>query len=145
MKIILIAIVAVAVTQFIKTIWFYYNNKSTLNSYSFFWSTFWMGGFPSSHTAALASAMYAIWKYDGASQLFGFAAVVSLILIYGLLEDKKRQTLFNEYFVQSDDFSLRKIVTEGRLLSFNGHSFWEIFVGGFVGVVISIVITTFVV
>lgn len=143
MKIIIISIVAIAVTQFIKTIWFYLFDKSSHRNCSIFWPTFWIGGFPSSHAAALTSALYAIWKYEGTSQLFGFAVVISLLLIYRLLEDKKRQMLFNEYFVQSDDLYLQKIVTEGRLLSFNGHSLMEVIVGGLVGVVVSIVMTTF--
>lgn len=143
MKVILVAIVAVAVTQFIKTIWFYSSGKNAHNNHSFFWPTFWMGGFPSSHTAALTSALYVVWKYEGISLLFGFGVVISLLLIYGLLEDKKRQVLFNEYFIQSNDFSLQKIVAEERLLSFSGHSLFEIISGGFVGIIVGITMTTF--
>ena len=145
MNVIIISITAIVVAQLVKIIWFYAQKKDGYSKRSLLWPLFWIGGFPSSHTAALTSTLYAIWRYEGMSFLFGFGVVISFLLIYGLLEDKKRQTLFNEYFAQSDDFSLRKIVTEGRLLSFNGHSFLEIFVGGFVGIVVSVVMTTFVV
>jgi acid phosphatase family membrane protein YuiD len=142
MKIIIVSLVAIAVTQIIKTVWFYWN-KEAHKQHDFLWPSFWMGGFPSSHTAMLTSALYAIWKYDGPSLLFGLGVVISLLLIYGLLEDKKRQILFEEYFVQSGDSSLQKIVFENRLLSFSGHSLFEIISGGLIGIIVGVVMTTF--
>jgi len=142
MEIIIVFFVAIVVTQFIKVIWFYLS-KDERKPRSFLWPSFWIGGFPSSHTAALTSALYVIWKYDGMNLLFGFGVIVSLLLIYGLLEDKKRQVLFEEYFMQSNDSSLQKIVVEERLLSFSGHSLFEIISGGFVGIAIGFVMTTF--
>lgn len=142
MEIIIVFFVAIVVTQFIKVIWFYLS-RDAREQHSFLWPSFWIGGFPSSHTAALTSALYVIWKYDGMNLLFGFGVIVSLLLIYGLLEDKKRQVLFEEYFMQSNDSSLQKIVVEERLLSFSGHSLFEIISGGFVGIAIGFVMTTF--
>lgn len=142
MNIIIIPFVAVAVTQFIKVVWFYFG-KNVNKPHSFLWPTFWIGGFPSSHTAVLTSAIYAIWKYEGVSLMFGFGVVISLLIIYGLLEDKKRQILFEEYFVQSNDSSLQKIVFENRLLSFSGHSLFEIISGGLIGIIVGVVMTTF--
>ena len=142
MEIIIVFFVAIVVTQFIKVIWFYLS-RDAREQHSFLWPSFWIGGFPSSHTAALTSALYVIWKYDGMNLLFGFGVIVSLLLIYGLLEDKKRQVLFEEYFMQSNDSSLQKIVVEERLLSFSGHSLFEIISGGFVGIAVGFVMTTF--
>lgn len=142
MKIIIVSIVAIVITQFIKIIWFYFGADHRA-SHPFLWPTFWIGGFPSSHTAALTGALYAMWRYDGMSSLFGFGVVISLLIIYGLLEDKKRQVLFEEYFVQSSDSSLQKIVAEERLLSFSGHSLFEIVSGGVVGIIVGITMTTF--
>lgn len=89
----------------------------------------------------LTSALYAIWKYEGMSLLFGFGAIISLLMFYGLLEDKKRQILINEYFVQSKDSSLQQVVVDERLLSFSGHSFWEIISGGLIGIFVGVAIS----
>lgn len=140
MKIIIISITAIAVTQFIKIIWFY-SSTNPRNENSFLWPAFWIGGFPSSHTAMLTSALYAIWKYDGMNLLFGFGVIISLLMMYGLLEDKKRQILFNKYFIQSSDHSLQEVVAEGKLLSFSGHSLWEIICGGFVGIIVGAIVS----
>ncbi|MEK7554225.1 MAG: divergent PAP2 family protein [Patescibacteria group bacterium] len=141
MNIVVVSIVAVAVTQVIKTVWFY--SRSNSHAISFSWPAFWLGGFPSSHTAALTSALYTIWKYDGTNLLFGFGAIISLLILYGLLEDKKRQVLFNEYFVQSKDSSLQRIVAEERLLAFSGHSFFEILIGGIIGIAVAMFMTAY--
>lgn len=142
MKIIIISIAAIALTQVIKIIWFYFSANAR-SRHSFLWPAFWMGGFPSSHAAALVSALYVIWKYDGINLLFGFGFIVSLLVFYGLLEDKKRQVLFEEYFVHSKDSSLQKIVAEGHLLSFSGHSLRDIVVGGCIGISVGFIGTTF--
>ncbi len=141
MNLIIISITAVAVTQCIKIIWFY-SSANFRDRHSFSWPSFWIGGFPSSHTAALTSVLYAIWKYDGMNLLFGFGVVIALLFIYGLLEDKKRQLLFNEYFIKSGDSSLQQVVVEGRLLSFSGHSIFEIMSGGLIGIFVSMMVLT---
>ena len=135
MNIILASALAVLVAQFVKIVIFYVGPESH-NRHSFLWPAFWMGGFPSTHAAILTSTLYTIWKYEGTSLLFGLGVIISLLLLYGLLEDKKRQILFNEYFMQSDDLQLQKMVTEGQLLSFSGHSFPEIIAGGLLGILV---------
>lgn len=141
MKIIIISLASVAVTQFIKIVWFY-SGLNSRDRHSFLWPSFWIGGFPSSHTAMLSSALYAIWKYDGVNLLFGFGIIISSLVLYGLLEDKKRQILFNEYFAQSKDSSLQQVVTDGRFLSFSGHSLGEIISGGLIGILVGAVVST---
>src|SRR5579863_7887783 len=105
MKYLVIPAIVLLLTQLVKFVIFIVRNKPWMGN-RFVWSFFWLGSFPSVHSATLASLVYLIGKDTGLSPVFGVAVIIALMLIYGLLEDKKRQQLFEKYFLESSDQSL---------------------------------------
>ena len=63
---------------------------------------------------------------------------VSLIFLYGFLEDKKRQSLFEGYFNKSGDAALRQIGTDKILMDFSGHTWIDIAVGISEGIILTL-------
>src|SRR3989338_8322117 len=134
MKFVLIPLLSVAVCQVIKfIIYFWHGGK--LAKGSILWEGFWVAKFPSSHSALIASSLYILWISGGLNAIFGFASAVSLMFIYSLLEDKKRQEVWESYIIKSKDYELRKIVIDRKLREFSGHTFFEIVVGAIIGLI----------
>lgn len=134
MKFILIPLLSVVICQVIKfTIYFW--RRETLAKVDLFWEGFWVAKFPSSHGALIASALYLLWLTNGFDAIFGFTFTISLLFIYGLLENKKRQELWESYIIKSKDDELRKIVTDRKLREFSGHTFFEIVAGVTIGLI----------
>ena len=97
------------------------------------WEGFWVGKFPSSHTALIVSSFYLLARYSDNLSVMGFATVVSLLLLYGLLEDKKRHDMLETHLkLEMPD-----------LREFNGHSVPELLVGGFIGLTVAVVLNAF--
>ena len=68
-------------------------------------------------------------KYSADPSVHGFAIMVSLLLLYGLLEDKKRHHLLEAHLnLEMKD-----------LQEFSGHSLTELVAGGFIGVMTTII------
>ncbi len=57
------------------------------------WVYQWAGGAPSTHTAVMTGVTYLVWVDYGLSSMFSFCFAASLLLIYNLLEDRKKQEL----------------------------------------------------
>ena len=134
MKFVLIPLLSVAVCQVIKLI-IYFWHGGKLAKGSILWEGFWVAKFPSSHSALIASSLYLVWLNSGFNAIFGFAFIVSLILVYGLLEDKKRQGVWESYIIKSKDDELRKIVIDRKLYEFSGHTLFEIATGAIIGLI----------
>lgn len=82
--------------------------------------------------------IYIIGKEDGLGLLFGFSVIVGGLFIYSLLEDKKRHELFEEYFIKSEDEAIRRIVSDKKLLQFNGHALIDVVAGVVLGLLIAV-------
>jgi acid phosphatase family membrane protein YuiD len=142
MKYLLVILVSHIATHIVKFLVFTWQRRKFVGN-RVFWSYMWLGHFPSVHSSALASILYLIWWQQGVSILFAFAAVISVIIIYGLLEDKKRQILYEQYFLSSGNESLAKISKDGILRDFSGHTFFDIVSGVIIGLLVSIVVVHF--
>lgn len=125
MKFILVPLLVYAINQLIKFFILLARDRNILGS-RLVWSVWWVGGFPSAHAAVLTSALYLVGSTQGLGAVFGFCLFVTIILIYGLLEDKKRQLIYESYFSQSQDPALKKVVSDKILLDFSGHSFYDV-------------------
>lgn len=138
MKFILIPLIALVFCQLIKLIIALVKNHD-ISFTRIVWEGFWVGKFPSSHSAVLASSFYLLAKYSLNPSIVAFGLVISLLYIYGLVEDKKRQEIYDGYMLKCSDISLQKIATDKKLLDFSGHTFLEIFVGLIVGILIAVI------
>ena len=132
-----VPLIALVVTHILKFAVFVWRKRNFVGN-RVWWSFFWLGSFPSVHSATLTSILYLIWWSQGFTALFGFALIVSIILIYGLLEDNKRQVLYEHYFSSSKNEALVKISQDGILMDFSGHTLLEMVSGGIIGVLVAI-------
>jgi acid phosphatase family membrane protein YuiD len=142
MQYLFIPLVALIVTHLIKFAVFVWRRRNFVGN-RVAWSFFWLGGFPSVHSAALASIVYLIGWLQGLSPLFGFAVFVSIIIIYGLLEDNKRQVLYEKYFLSSKNDALIKISKDGVLMDFSGHKLIDVISGVAIGIIVAAVLVRF--
>lgn len=143
MKLILIGAIIWFVSQSIKFLIFIAKGEK-ITPDSAFWIYFWIGKFPSSHTALLSGVIYTIWREQGTSLLFGFAVVCSAIFVFTLAENRKRYEMLKGYCNQSSDSSIRSIVSEGKLDEFEGHTISEIIAGFILGIAIAAIIGIYV-
>lgn len=143
MELIIISAVIIVISQSIKLlIYLAKGEKFSIGLLS--WVYIWTGEFPSTHSAVLAGLVYTIGREDGFGLLFGFSCVVSGFFLYSLLEDKKRYKLKEEYFKNSKDEAILKIVSDKKLLRFNGHTITDIVGGIILGLVIVISMNMFI-
>lgn len=139
MSIIIIALITWFVSQTVKFFLFLVKGGKVTPD-SLLWIYIWIGKFPSSHTAMLASVLYTIWHKEGASSLFGFAVVCSAIFVFTLSENRKRYELLKGYCTQSNDPAIQKIVQDGKMDEFEGHTFIEIIAGVLLGITVATII-----
>jgi len=142
MKFILIPLFAVIISQVIKILIYLYRG----GEFSFsriVWEGFWTGKFPSSHAAALSSSFYLLAIYSNNNSVISFAFIISLLIFYGLLEDKKRQEVFEIYISKSNDEGLKAMIRDGHLRSFSGHTYSELLAGIVIGIITSITFLKF--
>jgi len=114
-----------------------YNKNAPKNIKGIFWVYAWAGGTPSTHTAILTSSLVLVLNYYGMSPIFTFALVVTLICLYDMITDRKRQEMMDDYYLK--DTSLTNVVSDGYILDLAGHTKKEIFWGGVLGVTIGLV------
>lgn len=119
---------------------FLFLEKKSLALEDAVWVYAWASGTPSTHAALLSSVLYSIYLYEGFGPLFGFGFTVSLLLLYDLRTERKKQTLLEEYFVKSENGSLKQAVGDGRLLDISGHTSFDVAIGIFFGVLASFLI-----
>ncbi len=139
MKILIISAVIIFVSQSIKLL-FHLVRGGHVSKKTLSWVYIWTGEFPSTHSAVIAGMIYIIGKEDGFGLLFGFSVIIGALLIYGLLEDKKRYELFEEYISQSKDEAMLKIITDKKLLQFNGHAIIDVIAGITLGILLAFLI-----
>ncbi len=142
MKFILVPLIVYIVNQLIKFFVLLKRRRNILDN-RFSWSVLWVGSFPSAHTAVLTSALYLVGLSQGLGALFGFCLFLALIIIYGLLEDHKRELIFESYFAKSQDLALRTIIKDKILLDFSGHSFFDVVFAVVEGVALTFIITQY--
>ena len=134
-KAIWVPLVAWFVAQFLKVLVNFIIKKQF--SWSYMYSP---GGMPSAHTAvmtALATTIGILYGFD--SPLFAIALVVAFIVMYdaaGVRRTVGRQStvlnkMLEELFRGNKEFSQ-------RLQEIIGHTKWEVFVGGLLGIAFGI-------
>ncbi len=137
MKLIILSVVIIFIVQSIKLLICLVHGEK-LSKKMLSWVCIWTGEFPSTHSAVIAGMIYIIGKDDGMGLLFGLSVIVGGLFIYSLLEDKKRHELFEEYFINSKDESIRKIVSDKKLLQFNGHTLTDVVAGVILGLLVAV-------
>lgn len=105
------------------------------------WIYMYGDGVPSTHSALLVSMLVVVWKTQGVGLLLYVALTVSLVLVYNLLESRKKQMILESYFNKSGIPALQEIPTDGRLMDMSGHNFLEIGAGVIVGAVLGMLFT----
>lgn len=143
MKLLIISIVIILVSQSIKFILHLFRGER-ISRKLLSWVYIWTGEFPSTHSAIIAGMIYVINREDGFGLLFGFSVIVGAVLIYSLLEDKKRHKLFEEYLSESKDEAMLKIISDKKLLQFNGHELADVVAGLILGLLVAILMDSFV-
>lgn len=99
------------------------------------WVYRWAGGMPSTHTAILISISYIIGRIDNWGPLFGLSFVVTILFVYNLVVERKKQSLVESYFVQSSERGLNVLFKDGRILDISGHEISEIIGGAILGLI----------
>jgi len=100
------------------------------------------GGMPSSHTAAVSSLTTVVGLYYGFGTIpFGITLVFSLIIMFDAAGVRrnvgKQATILNKIV---DQLSKGQQVEEQRLKELLGHTPFQVFVGAFLGIVVSLLI-----
>lgn len=100
------------------------------------------GGMPSSHSAAVASLTTVVGLYYGFGSIpFGITLVYSLIIMFdaaGVRRNVGRQAVILNRIV--DQMSKGQQVEEKRVKELLGHTPKEVFVGAFLGIIISLIV-----
>ena len=139
MKLLIVTIIILAVSQSIKFLIFLYKGGKITKD-SVFWNYIWIGKFPSTHAAILGGVLYTVWHEEGISLFFGFCTVISALFIYMLIENKKRYKILETYFSKSNDHAIQSIISDNKLNEFEGHTAREIIVGLVLGITLAIVV-----
>lgn len=119
MNYIYVTIISLIVSQLLKFIFrLIFNHKDNKN---FFWVFIWATGAPSAHSAVLVSNLVLLYQDIGTSPVFMFSSIVSIIFMYNLVADRKRELIRG---------------SSAQTLNISGHSLFDIFTGILVGLVI---------
>ncbi len=110
----------------------------------FIWTYIWASGAPSAHAATLISSLYLVWFFYGFSAISAFCLIVTLVFLYNLATDRKRQETLDQYYETSGTKIFKRIVKEGVLLDLAGHTVREILWGAVVGIIVAVVSTRFI-
>ncbi len=110
------------------------------NLKSFFWTYVWAGGPPSTHTAILTSSLYLVWQAFGLSPIFTFCLAVTMLWLYDMVDDHKRQEIMHIYYETDGAEMHKKIIADGYMLDMAGHTAKEIVLGAILGLILGILI-----
>lgn len=130
MKYLLIIFIVLLICQTLKFFIRFFSKKQ-INK-KIIWAYFWATGAPSAHSAVLTSGLLLIYRDSGFSSIFIFCLVVSLILMYNLIADKKREEIREQFLVKGGEID-KEIVLSGKVMDISGHSFFDIVMGIMVG------------
>lgn len=103
------------------------------------WTYVWAGGMPSSHTAVLTSSLFLVWNQYGTSPILTFCIVITILWLYDMASQRKRQELMNGYFSHDNSKTLKKVVHDGYALDLAGHTVPEIAWGAVLGISLGII------
>ncbi|MBI2650626.1 divergent PAP2 family protein [Candidatus Woesearchaeota archaeon] len=140
LKFIIIPLIIWVISQSIKFL-IYILRKGTISRKDFSWICQWASGSPSTHASMLIATLYLLAAYKNFDAIFGFAFVVSLMLVYNLLAERKKQELFEEHLRKAKEGPLKTIVKDGKMLDISGHTIFEIASGIIFGLVATFVLT----
>ena len=138
LEVIVASLIATFLAQLLKFI-FYYLKHTSVN-FRIFAST---GGMPSSHSAAVVSAMTSVGLIDGfTSTLFAIALVFGLIVMYdaaGLRRSAGQMATQLNLLVDAL-YEQRPHSFRNKLIELLGHTPLEVFMGALLGIAIAILI-----
>ncbi|PJE64172.1 MAG: hypothetical protein COU90_03655 [Candidatus Ryanbacteria bacterium CG10_big_fil_rev_8_21_14_0_10_43_42] len=100
---------------------------------SFFWAYMWASGYPSSHSAVLAGLTYFVGVKEGFSTTFAITAVVSSVLLYNLIDNKKQQDLLKKFHQRGGAYK--------HLIDMSGHKLGEVVMGVMLGGVLAYILS----
>lgn len=104
----------------------------------FFWTYVWASGPPSTHTAILTSSLVLVWNQFGLSPLLTFCIAVTILWMYDMANEHKKQSVFSTYLANSGTPSLVHSVEEGYLLDLSGHTVLDLALGALLGLVLGL-------
>lgn len=119
MNYIYITIFTLVVSQLLKFIFRLFSN--TKDNKNFLWVFMWATGAPSAHSAVLVSNLVLLHRDIGSSPVFMFSAIVSIIFMYNLVADRKREIIRG---------------SDQKTLDISGHSIFDILTGVLLGLLI---------
>ena len=105
---------------------------------SAFWTYVWAGGPPSTHSAILSSSLFVLWWNIGFSPLYTFCLAITILRLFDLVSEHKKQETENEYFGR-DTRAMRAAVRDGTLIDLSGHSLPEVVLGVLLGTALGLV------
>jgi acid phosphatase family membrane protein YuiD len=105
---------------------------------SAFWTYVWAAGPPSTHSAILSSALVLVWDRVGPTPTFTFCLAVTMLWLFDMVSERKKQETENEYFGH-DTLAMRKAVRDGTLIDLSGHSFPEVVLGILLGTTLGVI------
>jgi acid phosphatase family membrane protein YuiD len=103
----------------------------------FWWTYVWASGPPSTHTAIITSCLCLVWHTFGLSPVFTFSLAVTMLWLFDIANERKRQTVLNAYFARESSENLKKIASDGRMLDLSGHTLPDIICGAALGVALA--------
>lgn len=119
MNYIIITLISLLTAQILKFVFrLVFNHKDNKN---FLWVFTYATGAPSAHSTVLFSNLVLLHKDLGNSPVFMFSCLISIIFMYNLIADRKR-----EFIRGSNDL----------VLDISGHSFFDILTGIVLGLII---------
>ncbi len=119
MNYIILTLIVLVVSQLLKFIFrLTFNHKDNKN---FLWVFIWATGTPSAHSAVLVSNLVLLHRDIGSSSVFMFCTIVSIIFMYNLIADRKREIIRG---------------ADQKTLDISGHTFFDILTGILVGLII---------
>lgn len=98
------------------------------------WTYVWASGAPSTHTAILTSSLFLIWHNFGLSSIFTFCLAITMLWLFDMANDRKRQEVLNGYFVSDNSEALKKVVDDGYMIDLSGHTVYELAWGAVLGI-----------
>jgi len=103
------------------------------------WAYVWASGAPSTHSAILTSSLVLVWHNFGLSPVFTFCLAITMLWLFDLANDRKRQEVLNGYFANDGSEILKKVVNEGYMIDLSGHTVQEIAWGVALGILLGVV------
>ena len=100
------------------------------------WTYVWAAGAPSTHTAILTSSLFLVWHNFGFSPIFTFCLAITMLWLFDIVNNRKRQEVLNGYFAHDGSEILKKIVSDGYMIDLSGHTVHDLAWGAVLGVLL---------